>query len=215
MTINPYFNEFKNTNEQDLLNSLTREDIQIHGMSLKYIPRTIVVKDDILGEVTQSNFSNAYDLEFYLENTDTFDGEDLLSTFGIDLKTAFSFIVNKERFENEVTAYEPDVLRPQEGDLLYVPMNSSIYEITNVKKWENYFQFQKRFTWKIMAELYTEDGDTFTTGEDSIDGSIEDFQDDDHQVNQGTSSEQEIEDDIVNNDWLDSSESNPFGEILD
>lgn len=213
--VNKYFDEFKVTSEQNLLNDLTREVIQIHGMSLKYLPRDVVVKNDVLGEITQSNFDDAYDLEFYLETVDTFDGEDLLNTFGIDLKTSFSFEVHKERFEQEITANEAEILRPREGDLVYVPMSSSIYEITSVKKWENYFQFQKRFTWKIVTELYTVDGDTFDTGIENIDNISENVLDGTHQSNEGDAGTDTIDEDLVDDNWIDSSEGNPFGSIFD
>lgn len=213
--VNPYFDEFRVESEQNLLNDLNREVIQIHGMTLKYLPRDIVVKNDILGEVSQSNFDDAYDLEFYLDTVDTFDGEDLLNTFGIDLKTSFSFEVHKNRFEEEVTSNEPNILRPREGDLIYVPMSSSIYEITSVKKWENYFQLQKRYVWKIVTELYTVDGDTFNTGVDNIDNISKDVLDGTDQANAGDAGEDTEDEDLVNDDWLDSSEGNPFGDMFD
>ena len=213
--VNPYFNEFKVSTEQDLLNDLNREVIQIHGMALKYLPRDLTVQNDVLGEVTQSTFDDAYGLEFYLDTVDTFDGEDLLNSFGIDLKTSFAFEVHKNRFEEEVTANEPNILRPREGDLIYVPMSSSIYEITTVKKWETYFQLQKRYVWKIVAELYTYDGDTFNTGDDSIDDIADSVSDGTHQTNANDSGDPSIEDQIVADDWVDSTETNPFGDIFD
>jgi len=213
--INPYFAEFANGNEQNLLNNITKEIIQIHGMELRYLPRSILEEDRVLGEITQSIFDDSYPLEFYLENTDTFIGEDLLSDIGIDLKTSFSFEVHKERFEEEVTYNEPDIIRPREGDLLYVPMNNSIYEITSVRKWEEYFMFQKRFTWKINCELYTDDGDIIDTGDKQVDSVIEDIQQPENQANANNSAEPDIEDEVINDDWLDTTIDNPFGEVFD
>jgi len=94
-------------------------------------------------------------------------------------------------------------------------MSKSIYEIVSVKKWENYFQLQKRYVWKIVTELYTVDGDTFDTGDVDIDSISEDVLDGSHQTNEGGSEDPNVEEEIFNDDWLDATESNPFGSIVD
>ena len=42
MSTNLYFNNVTSNVEQDLINDLTSEVIQIHGMDVFYIPRTVV-----------------------------------------------------------------------------------------------------------------------------------------------------------------------------
>ena len=49
MATNNYFKNFNSTPQQDLLNSLTKEVIQMSGMDCLYVPRVDFNKDDILG----------------------------------------------------------------------------------------------------------------------------------------------------------------------
>ena len=48
MATNLYFQNISSHAEQELVNSLTSEVIQIHGMDVFYIPRTFVNEDVLL-----------------------------------------------------------------------------------------------------------------------------------------------------------------------
>ena len=67
MPTNLYFQNTTSHAEQELVNSLTSEVIQIHGMDVMYIPRTLVKEDVLLGEDVLSKFSTAYEIEMYLK----------------------------------------------------------------------------------------------------------------------------------------------------
>ena len=66
MATNLYFQNTTSHAEQELINSLTSEVIQIHGLDVFYIPRTLVKEDVLLGEDVLSKFSTAYEIEMYL-----------------------------------------------------------------------------------------------------------------------------------------------------
>ena len=50
MATNLYFQNVTSHAQQELINSLTSEVIQIHGMDVFYIPRELVKEDVLLGE---------------------------------------------------------------------------------------------------------------------------------------------------------------------
>ena len=58
MPTNLYFNNVTSNVEQDLINDLTSEVIQIHGMDVFYIPRILVKEDLLLGEDVLSKFGS-------------------------------------------------------------------------------------------------------------------------------------------------------------
>ena len=100
MATNVYFNHFSYGREQDLIEDLTIEAIKIYGHNLKYIPRTIVARDNLYGEDSLSTFNDAADVEMYIKNVEGFDGEgDLLSRFGLQIRDEMTFTVARKRFD--------------------------------------------------------------------------------------------------------------------
>lgn len=100
MAVNKYFNNFAYKREQDLVEDLTIESIKMYGQDMKYIPRTVVKRDDLYGEDTLSKFTTAADVEMYLKNTEGFDGEgDFLSKFGLEIRDSVTFTVARKRFD--------------------------------------------------------------------------------------------------------------------
>ena len=68
MATNLYFQNVTSHAEQELVNSLTSEVIQIHGIDVFYIPRVIVKEDLLLGEDVLSKFGSTgrvYDCLLY------------------------------------------------------------------------------------------------------------------------------------------------------
>ena len=100
MAVNKYFNNFAYKREQDLVEDLTIESIKMYGQDMKYIPRTVVKRDDLYGEDTLSKFTTAADVEMYIKNTECFEGEgDFLSKFGLEIRDSVTFTVARKRFD--------------------------------------------------------------------------------------------------------------------
>ena len=117
MARNPYFKDY--SGEQNVAEDLTIETIKTMGRDVFYIPRSIVTKDDIFGEDILSKFSNAYDIEMYIQSVDGFEGEgDIISKYGLQIKDRVELLVSKRRFEQEITTVS-GITRPREGDLIY------------------------------------------------------------------------------------------------
>ncbi len=100
MAVNKYFNHFNYAREQDLVEDLTIESIKIYGHDVKYVPRTIVSRDNLYSEDSLSTFNNAADVEMYIKNVEGFEGEgDLLSRFGLQIRDEITFALARKRFD--------------------------------------------------------------------------------------------------------------------
>ena len=165
MATNLYFQNISAHSEQELINSLTSEVIQIHGMDVFYIPRTIVKEDLLLGEDVLSKFSTAYEIEMYLKTTEGFGGEgDLVSKFGLDVRDEVIFTVHADRFE-----LATDMVKPLEGDLVFLPLNKGLFEIKFVEHEQPFYQSGKNYSFDITCELYQYSEEQLETGISDID----------------------------------------------
>lgn len=161
--------------EQDLYEDLIIESMQIYGQDIVYIPRQEISMDEILNE-SYSKFTDSYVVEMYIENVDGFEGEgDLLSKFGLEIRDQATFIVAKRRWERQVGAYltpatgNSDSFRPMEGDLLYLPMSNSVFEIKFVEHEQPFYQLQNLPVYKLQAELFEYNDQQFDTDIPGID----------------------------------------------
>jgi hypothetical protein len=171
MTLNSYFN-FSTPSEQNLLEDLIIESIQIYGQEFIYIPRTLVAKDEILGEDRLSEFKNAYPIEMYFENVDAFDGQgSFLQKFGHFLEQSATLVVAQKRWEQLIGAKGTTILpnRPAEGDLIYFPMTSGLFEIKFVKHEDPFYQLGKLYVYKLQVELFQYASENIETGIEEID----------------------------------------------
>jgi hypothetical protein len=165
MPTNLYFQNTTSHAEQELINSLTSEVIQIHGLDVFYIPRTLVKEDVLLGEDVLSKFSTAYEIEMYLKGTEGFGGEgDLVSKFGLDVRDEVIFTVHKDRFE-----LATDMVKPLEGDLVFLPINKGLFEIKFVEHEQPFYQAGKNYSFDITCELYQYSEEQLETGITDID----------------------------------------------
>jgi len=136
MPTNFYFNNFPTdqiTSEQLLVEDLVIEAMQIHGMDVYYLPRTSRDSVDMLyGEDTLKQYVTAHPLEMYLENVSGMDGEgDFISKFGLEIRDELSLLVSRRRFKYATGA--SNLIRPREGDLVYIPLIQNFFEITFVE----------------------------------------------------------------------------------
>jgi len=130
---NHYFNPFPKgqiTSEQLLVEDLVIESMQIYGMDVFYLPRSSRDEVDYLfGEDTLKQYTSAYPVEMYLENVSGMDGEgDFISKFGLEIRDEVSMLVSRLRFK----AIVPQT-RPNEGDLIFIPLVNGFFEITFVE----------------------------------------------------------------------------------
>ena len=171
MPRNVYFSQAVKA-EQDLYEDLIIESLKIYGQDVYYIPRTIVNRDNILGEDPASKFDDAFLMEAYIENVDGFEGSgDLYSKFGLEIRDEITFIVSRRQWEKLVGVFSNNTIdpRPQEGDLLFIPMTNSFFEITFVEDDKPFYQLSDLPTYKLSCQLFEYSDEDFDTGIDEID----------------------------------------------
>jgi hypothetical protein len=166
---NFYFENFSNSMEQELIEDLVIESIRIYGQDVWYLPRTIANKDELYNEDTLSIFDDAYLVEMYVKNVDGFEGEgDFLSKFGLQIRDSMTMTVAIRSFNQEVAVHGDDV-RPNEGDLLYFPLNNKFFEVMHVEHEAIFYQMGQLQTYDLRCELFEYSGERFETGQDFID----------------------------------------------
>ena len=171
MAKNPYFKLGTNS-EQNVVENLIIECLQIYGQEMFYIPRTLVSKDDILGEDRLSEFKNAYPIEMYFENVDGFGGNGaFMSKFGLMIEQSATLVVARKRWQQAVAQYGQTILpnRPAEGDLLYFPLTGGLFEIKFVQHQNPFYQIGKLYTYKLDIELFQYASERIDTGYNVID----------------------------------------------
>jgi hypothetical protein len=171
MATNNYFNNLKSRNEQNLVEDLVIETIKIHGIDIQYLPRTIVNKDSLFGEDPLSRFNSVKPIEMYMENVNNFIGGDTLGKFGLEIRDSATFIVSKKRFQRET-----GMLRPLEGDIIYLPLTQGFFEIKYVEHEAPFYQLGKNYVFKMSVELFQFNEETFNTGDSEIDTIPDDVQ---------------------------------------
>ena len=153
MAVNPYFYNYGN--EQNLVEDMTIEIIKATGQDCLYVPRQYLNIDKIFGENPASSFTKTYTLEMYLQSYKGFEGTDIISQFGIEIKGKVTLVFARKRFSEEVTLNDITITRPREGDLIYFPASKSLFEINFVEHENPFYPLGKLYSYYITAELFT------------------------------------------------------------
>ena len=173
MATNVYFSQGRRS-EQRLYEDIIIESLKIYGQDVYYMPRDILNENKIFGEDIPSRFNSAYKIEMYIENVEGFDGEgDLFTKFGVEIRDQATFIVARKRWNDAVKRYDNDIpstqVRPLEGDIIYLPLSNSMFQIMHVEHEQPFYQLQNLPTYKLRCELFEYTGEELDTGIDVID----------------------------------------------
>ena len=164
----PYFKE--NSSEQNLVEDLSIESIKINGRAMVYIPRQLINEDKLFGEDTEAKFDDGYEIEMYIQSVNGFEGDgDILSKFGIQINDRMDLVVARKRFEQEVTTYQSEIVRPREGDLIFFPLSRTLFEINFVEHENPFYQLGKLYTYYLTCETFTYSHEDMDTGFSQID----------------------------------------------
>jgi hypothetical protein len=169
MAVNPYFYNYGN--EQNLVEDITIEIIKATGQDCLYVPRQYLNIDRLFGENPASSFTKTYTIEMYLQSYKGFEGTDIISQFGIEIKDKVTLVFARKRFNEEVTVNDVTITRPREGDLIYFPTSKSLFEINFVEHENPFYPLGKLYSYYITAELFTysyEKIDTNITALDNV-----------------------------------------------
>jgi hypothetical protein len=148
-------------------------------MDIYYMPRSTGDQVDMLyGEDTLKQYTAAYPLEMYLEDVTGMEGEgDFMSKFGLEIRDEMTFLVSRRRF-----VFTVNQQRPNEGDLIYVPMLQNFFEITFVEHENNqamYYTLGRGrggnvYVYALKLKQWVFSNELVLTGNAEIDGQIKD-----------------------------------------
>jgi len=171
MPRNVYFSQ-GTRNEQLMMEDIIVESIQIYGQDFTYIPRTLVAKDEILGEDRLSEFKKSFPIEMYLESADGFEGQGaFIQRFGMFMEQSATLTVSRRRWEQLVGRYGTGILknRPSEGDLLHFPLTGGLFEIKFVQHQDPFYQIGRLQVYKLQVELFQYSSEHIDTGDAAVD----------------------------------------------
>ena len=152
---NPYVNFFNHENSQTLGDALAAEAIQMRGIPLYYIPRQYVKPDILFGEDPQSKFDKAWKFAGYLESFEGYSGDNsYFSKFGMMVNDEVTIIINPNLFKHQTNGTEPIP-----GDLIYFPMDNSLFEINWVQPYEPFYQLGQNVQRRITAQKFIYSGE--------------------------------------------------------
>ena len=175
--LNPFFIQ-GTTGEQSLVQDLINEQLKMYGIEVYYMPREIVSQGKIIKEVLYSKFKHAFPIEAYLVNYEGFDPNSILmSKFGVKVTDEMTLIISKERFETYIgelmkTIEGVNALRPNEGDLLYIPLSDSLMEIKYTENRKPFYQLQKNYVYELRCELFELEDEEINTSINEVDSAI-------------------------------------------
>jgi hypothetical protein len=172
-----YFNNQGATREQFLVEDLVIESIKNHGIDVFYIPRSSRSSlDELFGDDPVKSFDSAYPMEMYLETFNDFEGnQEFFSKFGLEVQKNARVALARRTFEK----YLPTTIRntPKEGDLIWLPVQLKLMEITFVEQEKNFFQLGKSagrgggidgrilpYMYGLELQLFKYNGEFFNTG---------------------------------------------------
>jgi hypothetical protein len=153
------------------MEDLIVESIQIMGHNIYYIPRESFDEGDMIyGEYSKSAFNKAYLIEAYLSNVEGFEGQgDFFSKFGLEIRDTSSFVLSRRSFRQLLPGSIRQ--RPQEGDLVYIPVLHKMFEIKFVEQELMFHSIGKRlpYVYEMRCEAFRSSQEPINTGVEEVD----------------------------------------------
>jgi hypothetical protein len=215
MPTNPYFNSYTASNEQNLLEGMIIESIQMKGLDCVYITRDQENMDYLYNEDPTSLFTEQNYIEMYPASIDGFEGEINFGRYELEFNQSCTFIVSKKRFADTFA----DILKPREGDLIFMPITKAFLEIKFVNNESPFFIKGKQYVWEVKCELYKHSHEQFTVTDQETEDAlaamdIERFIEDDFEDFDGLTEDQFSDNtdlQVDADDLIISNPNNPFG----
>jgi hypothetical protein len=151
----------------------------MYGVEVHYLPRQYATTNTVIKEVIESNFTEAFPLEAYIDNYEGYTGQGtILSKFGIENRDDLQLVISKERFENYISPLIKNLsgvelsTRPKEGDLIYFPLGDRLFEIKFVEHEQPFYQLKKTYVYELRCELFRYEDEVIDTDITEIDDEI-------------------------------------------
>lgn len=179
--LNPFFLQ-GSSSEQRLVQDLINEQLKIYGQDVVYMPRKFISEKTVITEAIVSRFDDSFRLEAYINNFEGFGGQgDILSKFGVRSTDEVTFVISKERYEDFVSPFligDNDIkvaTRPQEGDLIYLPLDNSLFEVKYVEGRRPFYQLNNLYVYELRCELFEYEDEVIDTGIEEVDKNVQEF----------------------------------------
>jgi hypothetical protein len=174
--LNPFFNNYNYSPQQELLQDLLVQAIQIYGIQAYYIPRNIINFDKIYEMDDQSTYTDAIQVPIYLEDSggQGFQGQDLFTKFGLEIRDQIILSLAHRTFDRVIKPIS-GTERPLEGDLVYFALNKKCFQIKFTNNKEIFYSFGILPLFQMTLELFEYSDETFNTGIPEIDVLQKDF----------------------------------------
>lgn len=220
-TLNPYFDFYHQTNEQNFYADFIDEEIRLAGTECLFIPKTYESVDKILGEPYKTLYDRFYPIACRLTTPEGYGGDgDMMTQFGLRFMNNSEWVISKRMFRELEVPDRP--IRPLEGDLLMVgpagrsgpesyidpQFTYSLMEITYVKHEVPNWPLGRYYVFQVMCQLFVASYEKFDTKSNDVD--IQNFQYN-NESNLDIAANKDIEE--AKHQLLDFSEKNPFGNL--
>jgi hypothetical protein len=134
-----------------------------------YMPRKLGNFDRLYTADDQSEYEQAFMIELYIKSVDGFAGDgNFMSKFGLEIRDQVVFSVAQRVFNQEI-GVATNLVRPNEGDLIYFPLNKKCFQIKYTNKFEMFYQLGALQTWEMTCELFEYSNEIINTGIPEID----------------------------------------------
>jgi hypothetical protein len=105
----------------------------------------------------------------YIKNVDSYEGDgNFLSKFNLEIRDQMTLTVSVRNFMNEIGSLE-NIVRPREGDLVYIPMLDRIWAIKYVNKNPVFYQMGGIQMYDLVCEMFEYSSEKLNTGIEAID----------------------------------------------
>lgn len=153
--LNPYVQFNKHHGTQALHDTLVAESIQMRGVEFYYLEREFTNLDLLFGEDPNSRFEKAWKFAAWLNSFESYEGQQsFFSKFGHVQNDEIRISINPGLFKYQVNGKEPKL-----GDLIYMPMDNSLFEITWVEPYTPFYQAGKNPIRVIVAQKFIYSGE--------------------------------------------------------
>jgi hypothetical protein len=176
---NNYFNTQHTgaTLEKQLLEDLIVEVIKINGVDVYLIPRDASnTMDFVYGEDPLKKFTRNYCIEMYMNEPQGWSGAgNLFTKFGLELRDDTTFIVARRSFMRHIPEqFNRSGGGPREGDVIWVPLTNSLFEIKKIEEEKLFFAMgnRKPFYYELSCERMRYNNERFNTGLEKLDSDI-------------------------------------------
>jgi hypothetical protein len=102
---------------------------------------------------------------------------DFFSKFGVEIRDQTTLLMARRTFTNEIGKYTTAV-RPNEGDLIYFPLNKKCFQIRFVEHESIFYPLGALQLYEMNCELFEYSSERFSTGIPEIDILTKNFSED-------------------------------------